>query len=78
MAGNSIGVILPLITGAIGITSLFHTSLPLDALIDLVEIVMVLYPPYVLFTVLQHEFVMRRKGALSKELAAKQVETKIR
>lgn len=78
MAGNSIGVILPLITGAIGITSLFHTSLPLDALIDLGEIVMVLYPPYVLFTVLQHEFVMRRKAGLTKQLAAKQVETKIR
>jgi hypothetical protein len=78
MAGNSIGTILPLITGAIGITSLFHTSLPLDALTDLIEIVIVLYSPYVLFTVIHHEFVMRRKEALSKELVTKQVETKIR
>ena len=31
MAGSSIGTVIPLITGAIGITSVFHSNLPMDA-----------------------------------------------
>jgi hypothetical protein len=78
MAGTTIGVVLPLITGAIGITALFRTALPLDAAMDLLEIVLVLYPPYVVYTVFHHEYVIRMKEALSKGLATKRVETSIR
>ena len=78
MAGTSVGTVLPLITGAIGVAGLFHASLPLDAMTDLLEIVTVLYPPYVLFTVLQHEFVMRKSSVLMRKLVTKSIETNIR
>ncbi len=78
MAGSSVGIILPLITGAIGVSSLFHTSLPSDAILDLLEIVTVLYPPYILFAVFHHEFVKRKKLSLTRKLAIKRIETKVR
>jgi len=77
MAGSSIGTILPLITGAIGVAGLFHTNLPIEALIDLSQIVLVLYPPYVLFTVIHHEFVKRRRPELTDRLVMKTIETKV-
>jgi hypothetical protein len=77
MAGSSIGTILPLITGAIGVAGLFHTNQPIEALIDLSEIVLVLYPPYVLFTVIHHEFIKRRNPGLTEKLVMKTIETKV-
>jgi hypothetical protein len=77
MAGSSIGTVLPLITGAIGVSGLFHTNLPMDALIDLLEIVMVLYPSYVFFAVLHHEFVARRSRTMSEKLQLKRVQTTV-
>lgn len=77
MAGSSVGTVLPLIAGAIGVSSLFHRSSPVDALIDLLWIVMVLYPPYVLFVVCHQEFVRRRRAALSEKLLLKRMETKV-
>jgi hypothetical protein len=78
MAGTSIGTILPLITAAIGISNLFHTNTTLEALIDISQIVLVLYPPYALYTIIHHEFIARRRTALLKELAARTIETKAR
>jgi hypothetical protein len=78
MAGSSIGTVLPLITGAIGVSGLFHTNLPMDALMDLLEIVMVLYPSYVFFAVLHHEFVARRSHVMSEKLQLKRVQTTVR
>lgn len=78
MAGRTMGTILPLFTGAIGVSSLFHHSLPLDALIDLVEIFMVLYPPYVVFVIFHHKFVRRRFAALSEKLRMRAIETEVR
>jgi hypothetical protein len=78
MAGSSVGTILPLFTGAIGVSALFHTSLPSDALLDLLEIVAILYPPYVLFTVVHNEFVKRKKLNLARKLALKRIRTRVR
>ena len=78
MAGSSVGTILPLITGAIGVSTLFHTSLPSDAILDLIEIVTILYQPYILFAVFHHEFVKRKKLSLTGKLAIKRIETKVR
>jgi hypothetical protein len=78
MAGSSVGTILPMITGAIGVSSLLHTSVPSDAILDLLEIVAVLYPPYILFTVFHNEFVQRKKLHLTQKLALRQIETKVR
>jgi len=77
MPGSSIGTFLPLITGAIGVFGLFHTHLPMDALTDLLEIVMVLYPSYVFFAVLHHEFIARRSLVLSEKLQLNRVQTTI-
>jgi hypothetical protein len=77
MAGSSIGTFLPLITGAIGVFGLFHTSLPMDALIDLIEIVMILYPSYVFFAVIHHEFIARRSHILSARLQLRRIQTTI-
>jgi hypothetical protein len=78
MAGTTVGTIFPLIAGAIGVAGLFHASLPSDALIDLLEIVTVLYPPYVVFTVIHHEFVKRRSSILRRKLVSKRIETRVR
>ena len=77
-AGSSVGTVLPLIAGAVGVSSLFHLSSPVDALIGLVGIVMVLYPPYLLFAVSYHEFVRRRSAVLSGMLPIKRMEMNVR
>lgn len=74
MAGRSIGTVLPLITGAIGIASLFHLSSPLDALTQLLEIVMVLYPSYVFFVIFHNEYIEKRIASLSKRFLLKKIE----
>jgi hypothetical protein len=73
MAGTTVGTIFPLIAGAIVVAGLFHASLPADALIDLLEIVTVLYPPYLVFTVIHHEFVKRRSSVLRRKLVTKRI-----
>jgi len=77
LAGSRIGTVLPLITGAIGVASLFHTNLPVEALIDLAQIILVLYPPYVSFTVIHHEFIKHQKSKLIDRLVTKRIETKL-
>jgi hypothetical protein len=78
MAGRSIGVVLPLIAGVVGISSLFHLNSPLDALIDLFRIVMVLYPSYVFFIVFHQEFIKKRIASLSERFHLKRIEMDLR
>lgn len=78
MAGRSIGTVLPLIAGAIGISSLFHLSSPAGALTELFEIVMVLYPSYVFFIIFHQEFVKRRIASLSEKAILKRIEMNLR
>ncbi len=68
LVGSYVGTILPVIFGAIGIYSLFQRSSPTDALLFLVLMVMVLYPPYVLFAVIHDKFLDRRKARLFENL----------
>jgi hypothetical protein len=77
MVGTSVGTILPLLAGAIGISGLFHLNSPLDALLELIEIAAVLYPPYLCFVIAHHEFIKKRSAVLSEKLPIKRVETKI-
>jgi hypothetical protein len=70
-------LVLTMVTGAIGVFGLFHTNLPMDALTDLLGIIMVLYPSYVFFAVLHHEFIARRSLVLSERLQLKRVQTTI-
>jgi len=68
LVGSYVGTILPVIFGAIGIYSLFQRSSPTDALLFLVLMVMVLYPPYVLFAVIHDKFLDQRKVRLFENL----------
>ena len=77
MLGSSIGIAVPLITGAIGVSTLFHRTYPMDALVDLLGGLMILYPPYVLFVIIHHEFVRRRFTNLSERLPFERLEEKV-
>lgn len=77
-AGRSIGTVLPLIGGAIGISSLFHLSTPQDALAELLGIVMVLYPSYVFFVIFHQEFLKKRIAPLSERLLLKRIEVNLK
>jgi hypothetical protein len=68
LVGSYVGTILPVIFGTIGIYSLFQRSSPTDALLFLVLMVMVLYPPYVLFAVIHDKFLGQRKVRLFENL----------
>jgi hypothetical protein len=77
MAGRSVGIILPLITGAVGITSLFNRNLPFDAMSELVQIIMILYPPYIFFAIIHSEYLRKRSPALLKKLHLPTITSKI-
>ena len=77
MLGRSIGIAIPLITGGVGVFALFHRAYFLDALIDLVGTLMVLYPPYLIFVIFHHEFVRRRFVDFSQRLPFDKLETKV-
>jgi len=77
MLGRSIGIAIPLITGAVGVFTMFHRAYSMDGLIDLVGALMVLYPPYVLFVIFHHEFVRRRFTDFSQRLPFDKLETKV-
>jgi len=68
LVGSYVGTILPVIFGAIGIYSLFQRSSPTDALLFLVLMAMVLYPPYVIFAVIHDKFLGQRKVRLFENL----------
>ena len=78
MLGRSIGIAIPLITGAIGTFTLFHRTQPIDALIDLLGTLMVLYPPYVLCVIFHHQFIKSRFIDLSQRLPFDRLETRIK
>jgi len=75
MVGSSVGTVLPLASGIIGVSSLCFKCSLTDALMTLLEIVVVLYPSYVLFVVCHEEFVRRRGAFLSQRLSFIKVET---
>lgn len=77
-AGSTVGIVLPLITGILGLSSLFQRSLITDALKDLLGITSTLYPPYVLLVIFHHRFIGRRGTALLQKLSFKRIETRMR
>jgi len=77
MLGRSIGIAIPLITGGVGVFTMFHRAYFMDAFIDLVGTLMVLYPPYLLFVIFHHEFVRKRFVDLSQRLPFDKLEVKV-
>jgi hypothetical protein len=78
LVGSYFGTILPVVSGALGIYSLFQRSPPMDALIMVILIVIVLYPPYLMFAIIHHKFLGERKGNLFDSLPFSCVELQIR
>jgi hypothetical protein len=77
LLGSTVGLVLPLITGVVGITALFQHDTLIGALTDLLGISMVLYPPYVIFAFIHHEFFRRRAAAMQEKLQLKRIETNV-
>lgn len=77
LVGSYIGTILPVISGSIGIYSLFQHGSPTEALLLLTLIVMVLYPPYVLFAVTHDKFLTQRKAKFFENLLLSNVEVQV-
>lgn len=77
LLGSMVGLVLPLITGVIGITALFQHDTAAGALTDLLGISMVLYPPYSIFAFIHYQFFRRRTADLLKKLSFKRIETNV-
>jgi len=75
--GSYVGTILPVVSGALGIYSLFQHSSPVDALLFLILMVTVLYPPYVLFAVIHDKFFDQRKVKLFENFLFDSVEIQV-
>jgi len=76
-AGSNVGLILPVITGAISVASLFWNRTITEAIVGVIKIVMASYPPYVFFAVIHHEFVRRNTSKLLNRLSIAKVETNL-
>jgi len=74
-AGSNVGLILPAITGAFSVASLFWNRTITEALVGVIGIGMASYPPYVFFVVIHHEFVKRNTATLLNRLSIAKVET---
>ena len=75
LIGGYVGTILPVISGAFGIYSLFqHGFSPMDALIMLTLVALILYPPYVLFAVAHNRFLGQRRARLFESLRFASIE----
>jgi hypothetical protein len=67
-AGNTVGILLPIISGVIGITTLFHFNTPLVAAMSLVGIIAAMYPPYLVFAIAHDEYTTGRLRTLHASL----------
>lgn len=75
--GNTVGVVLPLIAGILGVSTLFQRDTVAGALTDIFGIGMVLYPPYSIFAFIHYEFFRRRSITLMKKLSLKRIRTNV-
>ena len=78
LVGSYVGTILPVVSGALGIYSLFQHRSPVDALLFLLLMVVVLYPPYVLFAVIHDKFMVKRRVRLFESLQLGSVDVHVR
>ena len=64
MIGKYVGTLMPCVFGFYGVLSLFGLFPTEQALMYLLQIVIILYPPFVVFSVLHSRYLQSRKGAL--------------
>jgi len=68
MIGRYLGVFLPILTGFYGIVSHFENYTHLVAAKYLGQMVIILYPPFVLFNVLHSRYLIKREVVLLSRL----------
>jgi len=68
MVGKYVGTLMPIVFGLYGTFSLFGEFSRLQALIYLFQIIVILYPPFAIFSVFHAHFVRKRAEDLSKTL----------
>ena len=70
MIGKYIGLLLPIFFGFYGIISLFENNTQLIVAKYVAQMVVVLYPPFVVFNVLHSRYLKSREEVLLKRLKA--------
>lgn len=68
MIGKYMGTVLPVLFGFYGILSLFGEYSRTETLLYLFQIVVILYPPFAIFSIFHAHFVRRNIESLSKRL----------
>ncbi len=68
MIGKYIGTLLPTIFGFYGLIGLYTDYSQVVALIYVTQIAVVLYPPFVIFTVFHNRYIGKQEGVLVKKL----------
>jgi len=68
MVGKYVGTLMPTVFGLYGVFSLFDQFSKMQALIYLLQIIVMLYPPFTVFSILHAHFIQRRAENLSKRL----------
>ena len=70
MIGKYVGLLLPIFFGFYGIISLFQDNTQLIVAKYVAQMVVVLYPPFVVFNVLHSRYLKSREEILLKKLKA--------
>jgi hypothetical protein len=68
MLGKYVGTLMPIVFGLYGVLSLFGQFSKVEALLYLFQVVVILYPPFAVFSVFHAHFLHRRVEDLSKRL----------
>jgi 4-amino-4-deoxy-L-arabinose transferase-like glycosyltransferase len=71
MVGKYVGTLMPIAFGLYGVLSLFGKFSKVEALFYLFQVVIILYPPFAVFSVSHAHFLHRRAEDLSKKLNVK-------
>jgi len=68
MIGKYVGTLMPIVFGLYGVLSLFGEFPKVEALLYLFRVVVILYPPFAVFSIFHARFIQRRAEDLSKRL----------
>ena len=68
LIGKYIGILLPILFGFYGIVGLFENYLRLQVALYVAQMVVVLYPPFVVLTVIHSKFIRKREERILERL----------
>ena len=68
MVGKYVGTLMPIVFGLYGVFSLFGEFSKTQALVYLFQMVVILYPPFTVFSIFHAHFVRRNSESLSRKI----------